>query len=44
MYIIVLYNLNYYEDKYFISLFVQVKHKARICYYCTYTLTIIKND
>ena len=35
MYIITLYTLNYYEDKYFISLFVHFKHKARI-----YTLII----
>ena len=35
MYIIMLYTLNYYEDKYFISLFVHFKHKARI-----YTLII----
>ena len=30
MYIIMLYTLNYYEDKYFISLFAHFKHKARI--------------
>ena len=30
MYIIVLYILNCYEDKYFISLFVHFKYKARI--------------
>ena len=35
MYIIMLYTLNYYEDKYFISLFAHFKHKARI-----YTLII----
>ena len=37
-----LYTSNYYEDKYFISLFAHFKHKARIYYYRTYTLTIIK--
>ena len=42
MYIITLYTLNDYEDKYFISLFAHFKHKARIYYYRTYTLTIIK--
>ena len=42
MYIITLYTLNYYEDKYFISLFARFKYKARIYYYRTYTLTIIK--
>ena len=30
MYIIALYTLNYYEDKYSISLFAHFKHKARI--------------
>ena len=30
MYIITLYTLNDYEDKYFISLFAHFKHKARI--------------
>ena len=30
MYIIALYTLNYYEDKYFISLFAYIKHKERI--------------
>ena len=30
MYIIALYTLNYYEDKYFVSLFAHIKHKARI--------------
>ena len=42
MYIITLYTLNYYEDKYFISLFARFKYKARIYYYRTYTLTITK--
>ena len=35
MYIIALYTLTYYEDKYFVSLFAHIKHKARI-----YTLII----
>ena len=30
MYIIALYNLDYYEDKYFISLFVHFKHTVKI--------------
>ena len=30
MYIMYIYNLNSYEDKYFISLFAHFKHKARI--------------
>ena len=30
MYIITLYTLNYYKDKYFISLFAHFKYKARI--------------
>ena len=30
MYIIMLYSLNYYEDKYFISVFAHLKYKARI--------------
>ena len=30
MYMIALYTLNYHEDKYFISLFVNVKYRARI--------------
>ena len=38
MYIIMQYTLNYYEDNYFISLFVHFKHKARIYYYRMYTL------
>ena len=29
MYIIVPYTLNYYEDKYFISLFAHLKYKAK---------------
>ena len=37
MYIITLYTLNYYEDKYFISLFVHFKHKIKIYYHRTYT-------
>ena len=42
MYIIALYTLNYYEDKYFISLFVHFKYTTKIYYYCSYTLTIMK--
>ena len=38
MYIITLYTLNYYEDKYFISLFARFKYKARMYYYRTCTL------
>ena len=30
MYIITLYTLNYYKDKYFISLFAHFKYNARI--------------
>ena len=30
MYIITLYTMNYYEDKYFISLFVRFKHAVKI--------------
>ena len=42
MYIITLYTLNYHEDKYFTSIFACFKYKARIYYYRTYTLTVIK--
>ena len=42
MYIITLYTLNYHEDKYFTSLSACFKYKARIYYYRTYTLTVIK--
>ena len=37
MYIIALYTLSYYENKYFISLFAYIKHKARIYNHRTYT-------
>ena len=37
-----IYALNYYEDKYFISLFASFKHKAKICDHCMYTQIIIK--
>ena len=37
MYIITIYALNYYEDKYFISLFAYIKHKARTYNHRTYT-------
>ena len=30
MYITTLYTLNYYEDKYFISLFARFKYKVRV--------------
>ena len=30
MYMIAVYTLNYYEDKYFISLVAHFKHKARL--------------
>ena len=42
MYIIMQYTLNYYEDKYFISVFVHFMHTVKIYYYRTYTLTTIK--
>ena len=42
MYMIALYILNYYEDKYFISLFAHPKHTIRIYYHGTYTQVIIK--
>ena len=41
MYMIVLYALNYYEDKYFISLFAHFEYKAKI-YINNFTL-FIKN-
>ena len=37
----VIYALNYYEDKYFISLFEYFKYIVKICDQCTYTLIII---
>ena len=37
-----IYTLNYYEDKYFISLFAHFKHKTKIYDHFTYTLIIIK--
>ena len=42
MYIIALYTLNYYEDKYFISLFAHFKHTVEKYYHRTYTQIIIK--
>ena len=42
MYITTLYTLNYYEDKYFISLFSHFKHKA-IIYAHNFT-HLIKNN
>ena len=42
MYIITICALNYYEDKYFISLFTYIRHKARIYNHRTYTKIIIK--
>ena len=42
MYIITLYTLNYYEDKYFISLFAHFKHTVKIDYPQPYTQIIIK--
>ena len=36
-----IYTLNYYEDKYFISLFAHFKHK-KIYDHCAYTQIIIK--
>ena len=29
-----IYTLNYYEDKYFISLFAHFKHKAKVYNHC----------
>ena len=37
MYIIALYTLNYYEDKYFISLFAHFKYTVKICAHYAYT-------
>ena len=37
MYIIALYTLNYYEDKYFISLFAHFNHIAKIYNQCMYS-------
>ena len=36
------YTLNYYEDKYFISLFAHFMHKAKLYNHCAYTQIIIK--
>ena len=41
MYIIMLYTLNYYEDKYFISLFAHFKYTVKTQYHQTYTQIII---
>ena len=43
MYIITLYTLNYYEDKYFISLFAHFKYTVKIYNHRTYTPIVIKN-
>ena len=37
MYIITLYTLNYYEDKYFISLIAYFKYKVKIHAHSAYT-------
>ena len=37
MYIIALYTLNYYEDKYFISLFAHFKYTVKIYAHYEYT-------
>ena len=37
MYIIALYTLNYYEDKYFISLFAHFKYTVKIYAHYAYT-------
>ena len=37
-----IYTLNYYEDKYFISLFGHFKHKVKIYNHCAYTQIVIK--
>ena len=42
MYMIALYTFNYYEDKYFISIFVHFMHTVKINYHRTYTQIIIK--
>ena len=39
---IALYTFNYYEDKYFISIFVHFMHTVKINYHHTYTQIIIK--
>ena len=44
MYMITLYTLNYYEDKYFISLFSHFMHKAKLYNHCAYTQIIIKKS
>ena len=38
------YTLNYYEDKYFISLFAHFMHKAKLYNHCAYTQIIIKKN
>ena len=37
-----IYTLNYYEDKYFISLFAHFKHTVKISNHCACTQVIIK--
>ena len=37
-----IYTLNYYEDRYFISLFAHFKHTVKIYNHCAYTLIIKK--
>ena len=39
-----IYTLNYYEDKYFISLFSHFMHKAKLYNHCAYTQIIIKKS
>ena len=39
---IMLYTLNYYKDKYFITLFAHFKHTVKIYDHCAYTQIIIK--
>ena len=42
MYIIALYTLRFYEDKYLVSLFAHFKHTVKIYNHRTYTQIIIK--
>ena len=42
MYLIMLYTLNYYENKYFMSRFMHFKYTVKIYAHCTYTHIIKK--
>ena len=39
-----IYTLNYYEDKYFISLFTHFKHKVKIYNHYAYNQIVIKKN